>query len=156
MDAHPAAGGLRHVVTRPQARELVAADGESTDQLDGARMPRLGRDLRPQHRDQLGDGGGPLRARPVGLRVQQQRQQIAFAPRALGELAEQGTGERVPRQVGGTSSGAWSRGRLVGVRAAAARLCRCRVSSAEKLRARARASRTCSDGRTSRPCSMRW
>ena len=43
-------------------------------------------------------GDGPLRARLVGLRVQQHPQQVPFRNRVMDELTQQGTGQRVPRQ----------------------------------------------------------
>jgi hypothetical protein len=177
VDPHPAARCFLDVVAGPQHGELVAAYRELAHQFHGTRVTWFGGDLCTQHRGQLGDGGRPVRARLVSFRVQQQCQQVVSCMGLLGELAQQRTSERVVGKhvqeaaddqrsevvvrssrsvVSGTWSGGYRRAGWADLRAAAARLCMCRDSSAEKFRARARASRTWSEGRTSRPCSMRW
>lgn len=98
VHAHPAAGRLPDVVAGPQRRELVAAHSEFANQLRGARVPRIGGDLGAQHRGQLGDGGGPLRAGLVGFRVQQERQQVPLRHGESGEVAQQRPGLGAPGQ----------------------------------------------------------
>jgi hypothetical protein len=46
-EVHVATSRFLHVVEGPHGRELVAADGEFTDQCHGARMSRIGGDLCP-------------------------------------------------------------------------------------------------------------
>jgi hypothetical protein len=140
------------VVPRPEPPELLAGQGQLTDELGDPRIAGVGAERGAERRDQAAD-----RLLPVGVQVPlvlgvASRLAASTSKSRLSTNAGSPSASSSCRMPAGTTS---RRGRLGGAGRAADRLSRYCVAVASSPNTRASASITCADGLRSRPCSSR-